>query len=380
MLRRAKTIVFRDEPEARESAQAVAEQLRAGRRELGSFRTEFRTTPRQTAPEPEAEPTDEASPVLAGARQRMEFLRDELDREPISKGAQESLAALRAEFRRKHIESPEDLSQPPSPATGNWGGIRPSRVLLVAVAVIAGGLAAFLALNRPAPEQPVSETAQPVEVAVPTVQVLVAKDAIGIGQRLTAAALEWQPWPEAAIRPEYITDTVSPEAMTDIDGSVARFEFFAGETIRQQKLTEAGAGFLSAILAGGMRGVSVEIEAASASGGFIVPNDRVDVVLTRSSELTQGTQTILHNVRVLAINSTLGDTVDSDETAPDVVFEKAIATLELDPAQAEVLINATTIGSLSLVLRPLLDFDEAGKADQRATNQAIRISSPFWAK
>ena len=81
--------------------------------------------------------------------------------------------------------------------------MRASRIILLLVALLAGGLAAFLATRGDAP--------QTVEVAGPTkivqeakAQILVAKTAIGVGQRLSEETVEWQDWPELAVRPEYV--------------------------------------------------------------------------------------------------------------------------------------------------------------------------------
>jgi pilus assembly protein CpaB len=134
-----------------------------------------------------------------------------------------------------------------------------------------------------------------------------------------------------------------------------------------------------------MRGVSVSVAAESASGGFIVPNDHVDVVLTLPPGMGQASETILHNVRVLAINTRLGETgttgapTDPDDPRAEIFADEAIATLELDPTQAEVIINASTVGRLALVLRSITDFTEIDRIEQRPANAAIRISSPFWA-
>jgi pilus assembly protein CpaB len=180
---------------------------------------------------------------------------------------------------------------------------------------------------------------------------------------------------------------------------VARYEFFPGEPIREVKLARADRGFLSAVLDPGTRAVSVDVSAQSASGGFILPNDRVDVVLTSSVGSRQSSSTILENVRVLAINSQIGETAGtkaqtdkpkdsgaSDRAASEEEaegpsrFASAIATLALSPRQAEVIIAATQTGRLSMVLRPTADVAESSAGDDTmsAANQAIRLTSPFW--
>ncbi len=276
---------------------------------------------------------------------------------------------------------------PPLPRPGWRLKVPPSRIALLAVALIAGGLAAYITVQG---SQPVTQTIiQPITEVVQEarLQVLAAKTGIGLGQRLTLETVEWIDWPEGAVRNEYITAAAMPDAITQMNGAVARFEFFPGEPIRADKLAQPGDGYLSAVLDTGTRGVSVAVSAASASGGFIVPNDRVDVVLTRSASEggAQVSDTILRNVRVLAINTRLGETgttgaaTDPEDPRAEI-FTEAIATLQLDSAQAEVIINATGTGKLTLLLRPIVDTAETAAIDERSTNQAIRISSPFWAK
>lgn len=218
-------------------------------------------------------------------------------------------------------------------------------------------------------------------------QILVAKQAIGMGQRLSPATIGWEDWPEGAVRPEYVTVAATPDAITSMTGSVARFEMFPGEPIRQDKLARADQGYLSAVLASGMHGVSLTITPDSASGGFVVPNDHVDVVLTRTSPTTgmQVSETVLRNVRVLAINNRLGETgttgapTDAADPRAEVFSAQAIATLELDESQAEIAINASAGGRLALVLRSMVDASQAS-ANGGAVNQEIRMTSPFWTK
>lgn len=256
--------------------------------------------------------------------------------------------------------------------------MKPARIILLLVALVAGGLAAFLVTRGgPSPEQIV--TTEVVQEA--KTQILVAKGPIGVGQRLTAASVEWQDWPEGAIRPEYVTISAMPEAPTQLTNAVARFEFFPGEPIREAKLVRADQGYLSAVLAEGMRGVSVNVAAASSAGGFVVPNDRVDVVLTTNGAAGQQSETILSDVRVLAIGAKLGELgvtggqedPNSGTTTPTVFTDTAIATLELNPAQAETLINASTAGALSLALRSVVDFGKATVADGTGTSATVRL-------
>lgn len=380
MLRRSKTVVFNDDPDTSETDPSPGP---SARRELGgrpSLRKGPVLTPRETEILPQRE-TISDEPRANPVHERMSFLRSELEDSPISTGSPESLAALRAEFRRKHIENAEDPGVAPRPSF-SLGGLKLSRIVLIAVALIAGGLAAWLALGRQpeaVPPPAIVEQAAPAPEA-PTLEVLVARTPIPVGTRITADLLEWQKWPESTVRAEYVTSAATPEAMTDLAGSVARAEMLAGEPVRREKLGQAGAGYLSAILEPGKRAVSVSIDARSASGGFIVPNDHVDVVLTTTSQAGPSSRTILDNVRVLAINARLGGSeADSATATPEesMFADGALATLELDPAQAELIINAAN-GSLSLILRPMSDAAQSKDAAQQAVNQTIRLTSPFW--
>jgi pilus assembly protein CpaB len=253
--------------------------------------------------------------------------------------------------------------------------MRPARIILLLVAILAGGLAAWLATRGGSP-QPATQVVEVVES--PSTKVLVAKESIGVAERLSTENVEWIDWPEVALRPDYVTIAAMPEAPEELAGAVARFEFFPGEPIRDIKLVRSDQGYLSAVLEKGKRGVSFPVSAVSASGGFIVPNDRVDIVLTQDAPGGQISRTLLSNVKILAIDKRLGEVggtgAPSDPENPRAeIFDGGItATVELAPAEAETLINATTIGSLSLVLRSVADFNETNEVVQ-ASNQAIRV-------
>jgi len=257
--------------------------------------------------------------------------------------------------------------------------MKPARIVLLVVALLAGLLAAFLVMrgDQSSPRTVVTEV---VSEEAKT-QILVARNAIGMGERLSAQTVEWVDWPEGAVRPDYVTRSAMPDAPSSLTDAVARFEFFPGEPIREQKLVRADQGYLSAVLAPGMRGVSVPVNAESSAGGFIVPNDRVDVVLTRSTDAGRVSEVVLANVRVLAIGKRLGEVgasggqEDAGAGPQAQVFEKSnIATLELSPAQAGTLINAQSLGSLSLVLRSIADFREDPVIAQRQNaNQPVRV-------
>lgn len=296
---------------------------------------------------------------------------------------------LRTEFQRTLAMAQEHGATPARAQNGSGFGMK-LRIGLVAIALLAGAAAAWLA-TRPASPEPEAVTtpvvaAAPAAPVIPTVKVLVAARAIGLGERLSAGDIAWQDWPQATVQPSYITDAATPDALTSMAGDVARAEFVQGEPILDSKLIKTDGGFLSAVLAPGMRGVSIPVTADAASGGFIVPNDHVDVVMSRQTDTEQRSQTILTDVRVLAINTRLGQsgetgaTPDANDPKSEIFSNAAIATLELNPTQAEIIVNATQAGKLSLVLRSLADSKDGTDAAEAAANQAIRMTSPFWTK
>jgi pilus assembly protein CpaB len=227
--------------------------------------------------------------------------------------------------------------------------MKPARLIVLGIAVVAGAAAFMLSGGErvPAPVQIVRPASE-------TVDILVAKNDIGVGRAVTQDDLSWQPWPISAAGPLFIRRTDRPNALTEFKGAVARAPFIAGEPIREQKLVRAdGAGFLSAILPAGMRAISTEISAETGAGGFILPNDHVDVILTRRDQQAGSdnvtSDTILRNVRVLAIDQTV-----EEKNGQKVVVGKT-ATLELGPHQTEVLAQARQRGTISLALRSLAD-------------------------
>lgn len=251
--------------------------------------------------------------------------------------------------------------------------MKPARIIVLLIAVVAGGVAAFLASGS----DPQPQTTAPTAAKLDVVDVLVAGIDISLGQTVTAADLRWQQWPREAAGGNYIRKSDRPDAINSLSGSIARVPFSAGEPIRETKLVKAeGSGYMAAILPSGMRAVSTEISPETGAGGFILPNDRVDVILSRrnpEAEKAAGvevhtSETILHNVRVLAIDQTV-----EEKNGQRVVVGKT-ATLELTPGQAETLTLSRQLGTLSLALRSLADSDSSTpEADDDGRNTGINI-------
>jgi pilus assembly protein CpaB len=229
--------------------------------------------------------------------------------------------------------------------------MKPAQIAVLALALGAGGLAAIFASRiERSPDPP------PAAPRIATVEILVAKTDIEAGLKLTPDKVEWREWPETAIISEYIRKTDSAAA-TEIAASIARTPFNPGEPILKTKLIGPnGSGYMAALLRRGMRAVSTEIRTPDAGvAGFILPNDRVDVILTPNPNnktgpaRDEGSETILANVRVLAIDQTA-----EEKNGQKVIIGKT-ATLEVTEIQAETLALARTLGTISLALRSYRD-------------------------
>ena len=246
-----------------------------------------------------------------------------------------------------------------------------ARIVVLTLALGAGGFAAYLARgtdSTPAPVQPVAQ--------LQTVEVLVAKSEIGLGQSVKPDDLQWQTWP-AATGNNLIRRDKDAEAMKSVAGAIARAPFIAGEPIREAKLVRAnGSGFMAAILPTGMRAISTEISAETGAGGFILPNDRVDVILTRREKTADKSGTdvvnseiILPNVRVLAI-----DQAPKEKEGTNTLVGRTV-TLELKPEQAETLARARQGGTLSLALRSIADVNMVdNNTDDQPSRKGASIS------
>lgn len=245
--------------------------------------------------------------------------------------------------------------------------MKAARVVVLVIALGAGGVAALLAGRSEKPAPP-----PPAPVKAETVDILIAKSDIALGQPLNPGAMEWQSWPASTTGGSFIRKQDRPNAIESLTGYVARAPFVAGEPIREAKLVNPkGAGFMAAILPSGSRAVSTQISPETGAGGFILPNDRVDVIVTkkdRAAARSPGdegmvSETVLTDVRVLAIDQAL-----EEKNGQKVVIGKT-ATLELTGGQAETLALAQRTGTISLALRSIAD---AGRQQQQVDQEEGR--------
>ena len=245
-----------------------------------------------------------------------------------------------------------------------------ARIVVLTIAIGAGGIAAYLASGSDKTDAPAAPVAQ-----LPTVDILVAKSDIGLGQSVKAEDLLWQSWPTASAG-NFISRVSRADAVKDITGSIARSPFIAGEPIREQKLVKTeGTGFMAAILPTGFRAVSTEISPETGAGGFILPNDHVDVLLSKREKNPDSkgpdlvsSEIILTNIRVLAI-----DQAPKEKDGTNTLVGKTV-TLELKPEQAETLARARQSGTLSLALRSIVDVKTVEvKADETKRGEGVNV-------
>ncbi|SON54416.1 Flp pilus assembly protein CpaB [Hartmannibacter diazotrophicus] len=250
--------------------------------------------------------------------------------------------------------------------------MRPIQLVIIVVALGAAGAAAMLAMNlakKPAARQEVA-----TQRAIPAEEVLVLAKDIPIGGTLDRESLAWKDWPKGGLNESYIIRSKRPEAVTDIVGMLARAQLLAGEPVREARLVSSDRGFLSAILPKGMRAVAVRVNAASTAGGFILPNDRVDVMLTNGGGEGSSAvaRVLLRNIRVLAIDQKVDDPQDKKS-----VVAQNTATLELTPEQSQLITAAQQSGSISLVLRSIADTQTVDTDDHmESTINVVKFGVP----
>ncbi|ANC54313.1 Flp pilus assembly protein CpaB [Brevundimonas sp. GW460-12-10-14-LB2] len=293
--------------------------------------------------------------------------------------------------------------------------MKPARIVVICIAAVSAiGLALVVrAMGSSSNEPTTPAAAAPVEVR-PMAKVLVAAKDLEPGKRLVEADLEWKDWPVDEVNPVFITDGSTPVpakpaaesaaakatdavnrvakaatelattgAKSDYIGSVVREPILAGEPIVSRKIVRAGdSGYLAAYLEPGMRAMAIAVTVESAAGGFILPGDRVDVVLTaetnRDGAVEGATKSkfasgvVLQNIKVLAIDQ--ATRVGDDAQA----VVGATATLEVRPQDSVLLAQAKSEGELSLSLRSYADTAGPSGATRRpvaavSQPQAVRI-------
>ena len=226
------------------------------------------------------------------------------------------------------------------------------QLIVLAVAALAAIGALFMFRNL-GPSQTEAAASTPVAGE----HVLVAARDIAQGAALTPSDIAARLFPRDSISAAMVRTAAQPSAQADLVGAVTRRAFVQGEPITSGSVVQPdGRGFMAAQLRPGYRAVAMEIAAGSAAGGYIQPNDLVDVILTATTEALGDTgagqskrsEIVLAGVRVLALD----DKVQTQASggAPERI-EANIAVLELSAADARALALADALGDLSLTLR-----------------------------
>jgi pilus assembly protein CpaB len=231
-----------------------------------------------------------------------------------------------------------------------------ARYAVLGIALTAGVIAARLVSNSAKPVQ--VETLKPEPPRF--VDVLVARRDIPAGTSLSEADFQWQEWPSDHANGRYVKRSGTNDVARQLTGSISRIGLVQGEPLRREALIDPNqTSYMAALLKPGMRAVSAEISPATGAGGFILPNDRVDVILVGNDKRTGGdgywSKTVLTNVRVLAIDQSL------KEGAGHRAVVGKIATFELNGEDAETLSLAKRLGTIFLALRSV---DDNGRTDE----------------
>lgn len=259
--------------------------------------------------------------------------------------------------------------------------MRGVRVLILACASVAAMAAMWLVRgamesNANAPQRVVvAEQPQQAPQAPQTVDILVAARDIPLGRRLSDQDVRWQPFPTEVISPYFYSRQDDENAIVSIIGAAARGQMRAGEPLSTEKIVDLdGAGVMSSLLRKGMRAVAVPISDITGAGGFILPGDFVDLLLTRQISIEEfnpitglidrtavhnQTDTVMATVRVLAIDQRLSD----DTAAGTTSAIGNTATIEVLPEQVELIALTRQLakqerGFLTLSLRSFAELVE----------------------
>jgi pilus assembly protein CpaB len=248
--------------------------------------------------------------------------------------------------------------------------MRPIVIVLIVLALGTALIAAYLARVYLA-----SQTA-PVQVTTTqtgTENVLVAAHDLTPGKVLEQDDVRWEPWPKP-VDERFITQQQAgqqakdknqpeaPKAPQDFVGQIVLRSVMAGEPMSRSMVIKQGAGsVVSANLAPGKRAITINVSPATGVAGLILPNDHVDVVMdSQPRELANLTgwndviaryaaETIIKDLRVIAINQKM-----AHDPKNGIGESGNLVTLEVTPAQAEKLLVAKQIGSLTLILRSMV--------------------------
>jgi len=244
------------------------------------------------------------------------------------------------------------------------------RLVVLGLALVAAAGAALMVRSMIGGGTPEVD-AKPAPAAIAMSEVLVASANLTPGQKLLVEQVRWEKWPSSSVDSSFITHNEVGSEQDAVKGVVVRSPILANQPINKNAIVHAdAAGFMAAMLTPGMRAVSIIVSAESGAGGFVLPNDRIDVIQTRKIGETAISRTVLANVRVLAVDQTFAQEKDTK-----TVIAKT-ATVEVTQEQAELLTSAQGAGQLSLALRPLGDTEQADDSIARRKKKTLGGEGP----
>jgi len=248
-----------------------------------------------------------------------------------------------------------------------------ARQLIVLVVAAVAAIGALLLIRGMGSRQAAAPEADASAIAGE--QVLVAARDVSQGAALAPSDLAVVLFPTDSVAPSFVRLSAQPSAQADYVGAVTRRSFARGEPITTAGVVmPEGRGFMAAQLAPGFRAVSIEIDDSTAAGGYIQPNDRVDVIVTTRTQSPDGgsneqvnSNIVLEDVRVLALGET---TQTQNEGEAPQTINAGVAVLELTAEDARTLALADELGSISLALRGVL-VETVGMTGQGSSGRSL---------
>ena len=217
--------------------------------------------------------------------------------------------------------------------------------------------ASFEAATKAAPAAPAAGT-----------QVLVAATALPAGAIVKPGQVRWQAWPAGSSTAGYLTQANTQ--LEQMNGAVVRTSVDTGEPLTAGRLVQPGdRGFLAAVLRPGYRAVTVNVTASTGVAGFVMPGDHVDLLVSRSlSDHRFVSETVLQDVRVLAMDQRGAEPKDANKDPKKDVVIPQTTTLEVTPKGAEIVAVTGQLGPLSLSLRSLAEPQTPAPLDRKVTH------------
>jgi pilus assembly protein CpaB len=245
--------------------------------------------------------------------------------------------------------------------------------------VLAGSLLTAIIVGLIAQSALKSDPTPVVTSSVEMTEIIVTTKAISAGKKLEKLDLKWEKWPSDATFPGAIIKGEDENPVDDIIGRRVKRNFDAGEPFLKSAVVRTESkNVLTAKLKKGMRAMAIDVSAESMVGGFLIPGDFVDIIMTYKVKIdadsnqdvkntikSLASETILQNVRVLAVDQ-LAEAASEDKGKVGRTI-----TLEVDARQQQSLALAGSLGDLHLSLRSAGDETIIDADDQSTTDMTI---------